>query len=657
MNTNRSPLGITVGLITAGLMLSSAASAAMLDLRVVETTDIHANVLDYDFYKNTPSTRMGLVRAATLVKQARDEVTNSVLVDNGDLIQGSPMGDWRAAEGMDGKTVHPAHKVMNEMDYDVGNLGNHEFNYGLTYLQNTLKGAAFPYINANVFDAKTGKHLFNPYLIKEMQLKDRNGKMQTVNVGFIGFVPPQIMMWDRKNLEGKAIAKDITEVAKQLVPEMKQKGADVVIAIPHSGFSADPYKAMAEDSVYYLSMVAGIDAIMFGHSHGIFPSADFKDIPGVNIPKGTINSVPATMPGHWGSHVGVVDLTLDDSSGDWKVVPAQSKAEVRAIAKADGTALVEANPELTKLVESDRQATLKYVNAPIGKASDVMYSYLALVQDDPTIQIVNNAQKAYVAQFVKGDPDLDGLPILSAGAPFKAGGRKNDPTGYTEVEAGVMTFRNAADLYLYGNTLTAVKVNGAELREWLERSAGMYNQIDPNSSKPQSLLNWDTFRTYNYDVIDGVNYTIDITQPSRYNEAGKVVHPKARRITELTYNGKPVKDDQQFLVATNNYRSSGGGYFPGNKPENLAFSSPDESRSVLANYIVQVSKDQGWVIPTADNNWKFAPINSKTPLNITFETANSDKAAKFIQERAQYSMKKVGTDDIGFALYSIDLQK
>ena len=634
-----------------GLLLAGPALAATVDLRVIETTDIHSNVLDFDFYKNTPSTRIGLVRTATLVHEAREQVKNSVLVDNGDLIQGSPMGDWRAAQGLEKGDVHPTYKVMNAMNYDVGNVGNHEFNYGLEYFHNAIDGAAFPYISANV-RRMNGDFLIDPYLIKELSVTDTDGKAQTIKVGFIGFVPPQIMMWDRKNLVGQVTADDITASARKLVPEMKEKGADVVIAIPHSGLSSEPYKAMAENSVYYLSQVPGIDALMFGHSHGVFPSDAFKDIPGVNVAAGTINGVPAVMPGRWGSHIGIVDLTLDNSKGEWQVVG--SKVETRAIAAADGTALVKADARLARLVESDRVATTEFVNRPIGKASDVMYSFLALVQDDPTVQIVNQAQRDYVQHFIQGDPDLGDLPVLSAGAPFKAGGRKDDPTDFTEVESGVMTFSNAADLYLYPNTLSAVKVSGKELREWLERAVGMFNQINPNSTERQYLLNWDTFRTYNFDVIDGVNYEVDITVPARYNEEGKVVS-SAHRIKNLTYKGQPVQDNQQFVVATNNYRASGGGNFPGNGAGNLAFHAPDESRQILANYIARVSKEQGMVKPTADNNWRFAPIKGGEKLDVVFETAASDKAAQFIARQAQYPMSRVGSDEKGFALYRIDL--
>ena len=660
MRLNRTTLSAAAlyGLLaSAGLAsLSGLSQAATIELRVLETTDIHTNIMDFDYYKGQPTNQFGYARVATLIREARNEVENSVLVDNGDLIQGSPMGDFMADKGLKKGDVHPVYKAMNLMDYDVGNIGNHEFNYGLDFLDKATSGANFPYISANVYDAKTGKHLFKPYLIKEQQFTDTEGKQQTVKVGYIGFVPPQIMQWDKKNLEGKVIAKDITETARQLVPQMKKEGAEVIIAIPHSGVSQKPYKAMAENSVYYLTQVEGIDAIMFGHSHAVFPSETFASLKGVDLKKGTINGVPSVMPGRWGDHLGVVDLVLDDSNGQWEVL--DGKAISRPIFdRANNKSLAKSDEAVLKAVKAEHKGTRDFVNQPIGKASDSMYSFLALVQDDPTVQIVNDAQIAYVERFIQGDPDLDGIPVISAAAPFKAGGRKDDPNGYTEVEAGTLTFSNAADLYLYPNTLVALKITGKELKDYLEMSVGQFNQIDPSSTEPQHLINWDGFRTYNFDVVEGVEYQIDITQPARYSAEGQLMNPDARRITELTLNGKPVKDDQPFILATNNYRAYGGGNFAGTGEKFIAFASPDENRQVLADYISRTTKEKGQVVPRATNNWSIAPIVSKLDLNVIVETSPSEKAEAFIKENAVYKMEKTGTDKAGFAQYQIDLSE
>jgi len=623
---------LSLAILTSMLSMSGVTNAETVNLRIIETTDIHANVLAYDYYKDKESKKIGLSRAATLIKKARAEVINSVLVDNGDLIQGSPMGDYMASKGIVANEVHPVFKAMNQLGYDVGNLGNHEFNYGLEFLAESINDANFPYINANIYNKKTGKNYFTPYIIKSYSFKDSDGFPRTIQVGYIGFAPPQILTWDKKNLEGIVIAKDIKETAKKFIPIMKAEGADVIVAIPHSGLSKDPYKKGAENSVIYLADVDDIDAIAFGHSH-------------------------AVMPGRWGSHIGVLDLVLNfnKSEGKWNVI--NSKAETRAIYDRKAKAsLANVDEDIAEALETDHIATREFVNQPIGKATDVMYSYLALIQDDPTIQIVNDAQKAYVEQFIQGDPDLDGIPVLSAAAPFKAGGRKNDPSGYTEVESGQLTFRNAADLYLYPNTLVALKVTGKEVKEWLECSAGQFNQIDISSNTPQFLINWADFRTYNFDVIDGVNYQVDVTQPAKYDGSCHVIHPNAQRIMNLTYQGKSVDMQQNFIIASNNYRAYGA-KFSGTGSDFIAFDAPDENRSILATYITEMSKEKGAVTPSADNNWTFAPIIGAKKLDIRFETSPTEKAAQFIKEKGQYPMQKIDIDEVGFAVYQIDLQK
>lgn len=642
-------------IVTLGaLLVSSVLHAATLDFRLLETTDLHSNMMDYDYYKDSATEKFGLVRTATLIKAARGEVANSVLVDNGDIIQGSPLGDYAAAKGLQQGEVHPVYKAMNTLDYTVGNLGNHEFNYGLDYLHKAISGARFPYINANIIDTHTGKPMFTPFLIKAVEVTDREGKTHQLKVGYIGFVPPQILTWDKKNLSGKVTVEDITETARKWVPEMRKQGADLIVAIPHSGLSSEPWHAMAENSVYYLSQVAGIDAILFGHAHAVFPGKDFAAIKGADIAKGTLNGIPAVMPGMWGDHLGVVDLVLNNDSGRWQVVDARAQARPIYDTAAKKSLAAE-DSAILKVMEPDHKATRDFVSKPIGKSADVMYSYLSLVQDDPTVQIVNNAQRDYVERFIQGDPDLARLPVLSAAAPFKAGGRKNDPASYVEVEKGQLTFRNAADLYLYPNTLVAMKVSGKEVKEWLECSAGQYNQIDPASAKPQSLINWD-FRTYNFDVIDGVNYQIDVTQPARYDAECQLINANASRIRDLTWQGKPIAEDAVFLVATNNYRAYSG-KFAGTGEKHVAFAAPDENRAIVAAYIESQTKKFGEVNPQADKNWRLAKIHGQTPLDIRFETSPSEKAENFIKERADYPLKKTGSDDIGFAIYQINLHQ
>jgi 2',3'-cyclic-nucleotide 2'-phosphodiesterase/3'-nucleotidase len=619
-----------------------------IQLRLLETTDIHVHIVNYDYYQDRPDSAVGLASTAALIAAARAEVDNSVLVDNGDLIQGNPLGDYVArASGFAPGDVHPVHKAMNLLDYAVGNVGNHEFNYGLDFLEATLAGASFPYVSANVFtddgdgDPDNDEPYFTPYVIQEKTFTDENGDPQTLKLGFIGFVPPQIMVWDRANLEGRVIARDIVESAMQYVPEMRAAGADLVIAIPHSGVVATPATGLDENASYYLAAVPGIDAILFGHSHRVFPGPDYDGVAEVDIEKGTIRGVPAVMAGFWGSHLGIIDLTLAYQDGAWAVVDSRSEARpISMRVNGQTTPLVEPDQDVIDAVATDHGDTLTWIRAPIGRVTAPIHSYFARVQDDPSIQIVTDAQKAYVEAQIRGT-ELEGPPVLSAGAPFKAGFGK--PDNYTNVPEGPVSYRNMADLYIYPNTLKVVRLTGAEVREWLERSAGAFRQIDPASTEPQALLD-DDFPSYNFDVIDGLTYQIDVTRPSRYDLEGNLVGSE-HRIVDLRHGGQPVTDDQIFLVATNNYRAGGGGNFPGLGPDKIVLDAPDENRQVLANYIA----GQTEVNPTADGNWRLAPIDGA--VNVVFPT--SPAAAAFAPGFPW--LTRSGQTEDGYDLYRYDL--
>lgn len=661
-----------------GSSLSMAALAATdVKLRVLETSDLHTNMMDYNYYADKEDPTIGLARTASLIKAARATAVNSVLVDNGDLLQGSPMGDYVAHHGIDKGDIHPVYKAMNTLDYAVGNIGNHEFNYGLEFLHQSLAGAQFPYINANVYcDAdecwdgkKRGEHMFTPYIIKPTQVVDEQGQPHTINIGYIGFVPPQIMLWDKQNLRGKVRADSILNTAKQLVPEMKANGADLIIAVPHSGIgsSENPGDPNAENAVYSLTRVAGINAILFGHSHSVFPAPRYGDLPNTDIAKGLMNGIPAVMPGRWGDNMGQVDFTLRlNDDGKWDVVDATAKA-VPIYDGKQKKALVAADETIHQAVAKEHEGTIAFMSRPIGQAAGDMYSYLAQVQDDPTVQIVADAQHMKVAQMLP--QALSHLPVLSAAAPFKAGANQatiNDASQYIAVNKGTLTFKNAADLYLFPNTLVAVKVTGAELKDWLECSANQFNQIDPTSSAPQPLINFG-HPTYNFDIIDGVSYRVDITQPSKFNSNCKVVNPNASRITKLSYqdgDGHVFKGKElakmEFVVATNNYRAFGG-KFAGTGADHVVMELPDTNRKALVDYITLMSRPNskggfaGKVHPDADYNWDFANIKSSTPLDIRFSTQDSEQAEAFIKAHHKRPMTKIGSKGNGFAEYRIDL--
>ena len=601
------PLTVLLTLCCSLLAPTAPTHAAELTLRILETTDVHMNLLNFDYYQDKLTDDYGLAKTATLIKAARAENPNNLLFDNGDLLQGSPLGDWVARiKPLAAGQVHPAYKVLNALAVDAANIGNHEFNYGLPFLRRAISGAAFPYVNANVYldggtqNPQRGQHAFTPYVILNRSFTDTAGVRHPLKIGVIGFVPPQILLWDKQSLDGQVTVADMLETARRYVPQMRKEGADIVVAIPHSGFEQGETPRFAENSVARLAEVPGIDAILFGHSHGEFPGPFFANYPKVDLARGTINGVPAVMPGRWGDHLGVVDLTLDNRAGAWRVI--NSRAEIRPIFdRAARKPLVAADPMVAALVADEHAATLAYVRGELGSTRTPITSYFAQVADDPSVQLVSQAQLAYARRALQGT-EFEGLPLLSAAAPFKAGGRMGW-TYFTDIPAGTLTVRNVADLYIYPNTLKAVRLTGAQVRDWLEMSAGQFHQINPAGPAAQNLVN-DHFVPYNFDTIDGVTYQIDVTQPARYDPKGKLVAPDAHRIVDLRYQGKPVDAQARFIVVTNNYRASGGGGFPGLDGKNIVLDSPDENREALVRYL----RSAGTLDPSADNNWRIQPV-------------------------------------------------
>ncbi len=653
------------GVIASVVLLSACgaeqqekAQPGVVSLRLIQTSDIHSNVLGYDYYQNKEDRKFGLSRTAVLIREARAENPNNLLLDNGDLIQGSPLADYifeQAGEGYLDKQAHPVFKAMNELGYDAGNLGNHEFNYGLDYLGKVLQGAKFPYVNANVFAADAFKrdgegkidwsgNKFTPYLLLERQVTDDKGQPQTVKVGILGLTPPQVLQWDKRHLQGKVVVADMVETANHYIPELRAKGADLVVVVAHTGINAGSYEAMMENAAWHLAKVEGIDALMLGHAHKNFPG-DFPNLPEVDNQAGTLSGVPTVMPGFWGNHLGIIDLKLEQVDGKWRVK--QSQASLRQIDASEGSKV---DARVTELVKADHEGTNQWLDRPLGKITNPIHSFFALVQDDPSVQLVSDAQRRHAEQLQKDGLLKEPYPILSAAAPFRGG--RNGITDFTYVPAGDISLRSVSDLYIYPNTLQVVEVNGATVKEWLEMSAGQFNRVEPASREVQWLVN-ESFPTYNFDVIDGVSYEVDITQPARYNKEGVKVS-EGERIGKLIFNGKPVDPAQKFYVVTNNYRASGGGHFPGVDGDNIVHEDPFETREIVAQYLKSrsASQPQGFS-PLADNNWHMKALPAGVDVRLYSSPREEAKAVAGADLAYQSTLPMDDEKHPGYAIYRL----
>ncbi len=606
---------------------SSQATANQVHLRLLETTDLHVHVMPYDYYSDRACDNVGLARTATLIAAARAEAQNALLFDNGDFLQGNPMGDYIAfSRGLADGDVHPVIAAMNALGFDASTLGNHEFNYGLDFLLKALAGADFPVVSANVVIRpgtipRRDRTLVPPYVILDREVIDGVGVSHPLRVGLIGFVPPQITSWDRRHLEGRVMTRDILEAARSWLPRMREEGCDLIVALAHCGIGSTRHSDGMENAAVPLARLPEIDALMTGHSHLVFPAPEFAGAADVDAGRGTIAGKPAVMAGFWGSHLGVVDLLLQRDGPDWRVLASESAARPISHRPENQApvACVASTPAVVDGVRAMHEATLGYVRRSVGRTEVPLHSYFAMVAPSPAVQIVAAAQRAYIAEMLRSS-DFAALPVLSAAAPFRAGGR-GGPGFYTDVAVGALAIRNVADLYFFPNTICAVKVTGGQLRNWLERAAGAFNRIVAGA--PDQVLQDPEFASYNFDVIEGVSYQIDLAQPAKYGPRGDLLNPGAARIAQLRHAGRPVAAGDQFIVATNNFRANGGGEFPGAAAENVVFTGPDTNRDILVRHFV----GQGTADLPAAPNWSFVPMPGTSVLFETGPGARDHPAA------------------------------
>ncbi|MDF6021732.1 5'-nucleotidase C-terminal domain-containing protein [Streptomyces sp. JH34] len=527
---------------------------------VMGTTDLHGNVFNWDYFTDKEfddkaHNDVGLAKISTLVNQIREDRGrgNTLLIDAGDTIQGTQLSYYYAKiDPITAKRgpVHPMAQAMNKIGYDAAALGNHEFNYGIPVLRKFEEQCDFPLLGANALDAKTLRPAFAPYVIKRV----RTPHGRDVRVAVLGLTNPGIAIWDKANVGGKMVFPGLEEQAAKWVPKLRSMGADVVIVSAHSGSSGTssygdqvPYVENAAGLV--AEQVPGIDAILVGHAHSEIPEYFVTN-------KETGKRVVLSEPLKWGQRLTLFDFDLVWEKGRWVV------EKVGASVLNSNT--VEEDPRITSLLGAEHREVVAYVNQVIGTSVAAMSTADAPWKDEPVIDLINLVQAETVRAALAGG-EYAALPVLSQAACFSR---------TAAIPAGEVTIRDAAGLYPFENTLEARLLTGAELKDYLEFSAKYYVQtaagVPVDTSK---LTNAENIPDYNYDVVSGVTYDIDIAKPV------------GSRIVGLSFEGAPVDPAARFVFAVNNYRASGGGNFPHVPGAKQLWANSDEIRNTIIGWV------------------------------------------------------------------------
>lgn len=582
----------------AGLFAAEPSAAAVKNLRltVLGTTDLHGNVYNWDYFKNQEyddryGNDIGIAKAATLIKAMRAErgPRRCIVLDAGDTIQGTPLAYYYAKiDPITGGSKHPMALAMNAIRYDAAALGNHEFNYGMDTLRAFQRQLDHPLLGANAVGWTSGKPVFPPYILKRITLPDT----KTITVGILGLVTPGVAIWDKANVEGRVKFPGLVEQASYYVPRMRAAGAEVVVISAHSGPNTSssygdalPYPENAASLV--AEQVPGVDAILVGHAHLEVPERFVTNT-------ATGRQVLLSEPLYWGMRVTVMDLYLSLVRGKWQVRTARA-----TLLNAN---TVPEDPRVASLVRGAHEKVLTYVNSPIGTCTQAMSAASSRYEDTAAMDFINLVQAEAVKAGIAGTA-AEGLPVLSIAAPFNR---------LAAIPAGQVTVRDVAGLYIYDNTLLGIQFSGAQVRAYLEQSAVYFKQVPgPGTYSADEVTNAPTETApggtpdYNYDIMGGLDapltYDIDISVPP------------GNRIKNLAYDGVPVSDSQQFVIAINNYRQSGGGGFPGVTTAPVVYNRQNEIRQLLIDWV----SAEGTIDPPSFFRVDWRLVAGDTPLVIT----------------------------------------
>ncbi|HLE63666.1 MAG TPA: 5'-nucleotidase C-terminal domain-containing protein [Pyrinomonadaceae bacterium] len=520
--------------------VNDSSAANRVHISILGTTDLHGNIFPIDYYKNQPDNR-GLARIATLIKRVRKENPNVLLIDSGDTIQGTPLQYYHNKKN--NKPPDPMMLVMNSLNYDAMTVGNHEYNFGLKVLEKARSEARFPWLSANTYVQGTSKTHYQPYLVREIA---------GVRVGVLGLTTPGIPNWENPpNYPGLEFHEPLSEASKW-VPIMRDKErVDLVVVAMHMGLEEDlrtgeinPGQVQNENQALAIARkVPGVDLIFMGHTHREIPSL-------------FVNGVLLTQANHWGRHFARADVYLENDGQRWRVVAKAARTLVSD---------VEPDEEVLKLAEPYDQETQKWLSRNIGQSDEELTAQEARFRDTAILDLIQRVQ------LEAGKADVSMVASFNPQA---------------RISKGAVTVRDIAGLYVYENTLVVLEVTGQQLKDALEHSARYFRAYEPG--KAAADLVDEKIPAYNFDVAEGVTYELDISRPF------------GERIQKLSYRGQPVRPDQKFRLATNNYRVNGGGGYTMYKNAPVVYRSSDEIRELIIDWVERHKNTP--TVPT--NNWR-----------------------------------------------------
>lgn len=592
---------------------SAAAATQKATLRIVSTTDLHGKVSKM-YYDSAVERNGCLAQAYSLIEQARKEAgaSNTMTVDIGDSMYGYS-ADYVLGHSAQ-NTVQPIYKAMSAVGYDAITIGNHDFDYGYSYLKQQLElaGLSDKCVLSNVILADTGKTIWNETKIITKKVQTNKGKKVSVKIGLIG-VTTRTMSTVMDCTQELASLPIIQTVSKE-TEYLKKKGVDVVVALVHSGIG-NKTPLDTDDNVVYglLNTVDDLDAVVAGHRHINYPmeiaeNESIYERDNVDADTGMINDTPMTMVKDRGAGIGVIDLNLKiNSDGDISI--SSSSAGVR---------MVEKDTPVSQKILDAQQAEIKPVDDSltqiVGNLSENerIDSYFALIEDNYAIQLANEAKISYGLSYTGGEGKTEyaSYPVLAM-TKYKLNGSYS-ADDQIDIN-GTITMKDILNVQMAGHAFNKLYwISGKQLREWLEWSASIYSTSGAKITSDEMLGrlleergaatitasdwmdDWGEFA-----VCDGVCYTIDATQLPRYNKKGKLKNEASHRIVSLTYDGLPVTDDQKFIIVANNLTTADA---TAGIEEQKVFAEKNQAYLELSDYVAAQQKF-GSLSSNVDHNW------------------------------------------------------